>query len=241
MRLAVFSYLASAAAALPEQFHLALAGDGEMTVSFKYDAAAPQTCAYWWAGGANATSAPSTVRSYFPGRGFYHHVLLTSVPYSTRVTYTCAGGPAFSFVSAPPAATFTPFSMAVFGDWGYLGSKERGPSLPTGGLQTNWSAVPVRELMEGLVVNGSVQLVLHAGDVGYQDDCFGEDLLKFCYENITDAWFNWIQNVSAVLPYHVSPGRVRRAHPAHTCQKASARLKTPSRPPPHPRQKPQQP
>ena len=196
----------ASASSLPEQFHIALAGDGEMRISFKLNSSDPQTCTYSWAGRANVTSAPSTVRGYFPGRGFYHHVLLSSLPYSTHVAYACAGGALFTFLSPPPTATFTPFSMAVFGDWGYLGSAERGPSLPVGGLSTNWSAVPLRELMEGLAVNNSVQMVLHAGDIGYYDDCFGEDLLKFCYENVADAWFNWIQNVSSAVPFLVACG-----------------------------------
>ena len=229
----------ASASSLPEQFHIALAGDGETRISFKLNSSAPQTCTYSWAGHANTTSAPSTVRGYFPGRGFYHHVLLSNLSYSTLIFYACAGGPLLSFKSPPPTASFTPFSMAVFGDWGYLGSNERGPSLPVGGLSANWSAVPVRELMEGLAVNDSVQMVLHAGDIGYYDDCFGEDLFKFCYENVTDGWFNWIQNVSSKMPYQVAAGNhesTRETQAASRCWRARLAhpivpLRRPSRPP----------
>lgn len=214
----------SSARLLPEQFHLALAGDGEMRISFKLNSSAPQTCTFTWASSANVTSAPSTVRAYFPGNGFFHHVLLSNVPSSMVVDYSCAGGPWLTFLSAPPSATFTPFSLAVFGDWGYLGSKERGPSLPVGGLALNWSAVPVRELLEDLKNDGKIQMVLHTGDIGYYDDCFGEHLLKFCYENVTDGWFNWIQNLSSVMPFHVSAGNQcvfsplpLPSQPSHAC------------------------
>ena len=131
-----------------------------MTISFKLNSSTPQTCTY----GGGLTSAPSTVLSYFPGLGFYHHVLLTDLSPSTLYPYSCAGGPAFAFTSAPPPAVFTPLHLGVFGDWGYLGSKERGPSLPVGGLSQNWSAVPVRELLEGLKNNGSLDMILHAGE-----------------------------------------------------------------------------
>ena len=153
----------ASAALVPSAFHLALAGEGEMRVSYSYNTSLPSTCTYAANASAPLTSGPATVRSYFPGLGYTHHVLLQGLAPSTPYTYACAGGPQFSFVSAPPPATFSPFNFAVFGDWGYLGSKERGPSIPAGGLSTNWSAVPVRELLEGLKNNHSIDLILHTG------------------------------------------------------------------------------
>ena len=132
-----------------------------MTISFKLNSSAPQTCTY---GAAPLTSSPSTVQSYFPGLGYYHHVLLTDLVPSTLYPYSCAGGPTFSFTSPPPPDVFTPLQLAVFGDWGYLGSKERGPSLPVGGLSLNWSAVPVRELLEDLKNSNKLDMILHAGE-----------------------------------------------------------------------------
>ncbi len=200
--------------ATPEQFHLALAGENEMRISFKLSSSTPQACTYASATSPNLTSSPGAVRSYFPGLGFYHHVLLQDLLPNTPYTYSCAGGPLMGFTSAPPQATFTPFGMAVLGDWGYLGSKERGPSIPVGGLSANWSAVPVRQTMEALKNNGSIQMVLHVGDIIYADDSFGEHPLEFQYENVTNGWFNWIQNVSGTMPYHVSVGN--RAYAARS-------------------------
>ena len=176
-----------------------------MRISFKLNSSAPQTCSYASAS-ANFTSSASEVRSYFPNGGYYHHVLLQGLAYASPYTYSCAGSPAFPFVSAPAAGVFAPFQMAVFGDWGYKGSKERGPSIPTGGLSSNWSATPVRELLESLKDAGAIQMIQHSGDISYSDDAFGEHPLKFGYEEITDAWFNWIQNLSATMPYHISVG-----------------------------------
>ena len=193
----------SAAAPLApvSQLHLALAADGEMRVSFKANTSAPLTCVY-----NGLTSAPSTVRSYFPGGGYFHHVLLQGLAPSTTFTYACAGSASFAFTTPPPAAAFSPFNLAVFGDWGYLGSKERGPSIPAGGLSQNWSAVPVRELLEDLKDAGKISLVLHTGDLIYADDSFGEHPAQFFYEKVNDGWFDWIQNLSATMPYHVAAG-----------------------------------
>jgi hypothetical protein len=193
-------------APLPEQFHLALSGSTAMSVSFKTNTSSPVTCSYGPHGTTNLVSSPSTVRGYFPGRGFYHHVTLPNLAPSTPYSYTCAGSPTFTFSSPPQPGVFSPLNVAVFGDWGYLGSKERGPSIPSGGLQTNWSAVPVRDLLETLKNNNSIDMVLHTGDISYSDDSFGEHPLEFTYEDIYDDWMNWIQNLSAVMPYHISTG-----------------------------------
>ena len=145
----------------PEQFHLALAGENEMRISFKLSSSTPQACTYASATSPNLTSSPGAVRSYFPGLGFYPHVLLQGLLPSTPYTYSCAGGPLMGFTSAPPQATFSPFGMAVLGDWGYLGSKERGPSIPVGGLSANWSAVPVRQTMEALKSESESEALKH--------------------------------------------------------------------------------
>lgn len=194
---------------VPEQFHLALHGNASLSVSFKSnETSTPLTCMYGLGSNMSLTSSPSTVKSYFPGRGFYHHVLLSSLDFSEQYSYSCGGGPVFYFTSPPNPNAFSPFSLAVLGDWGYLGSKERGPSIHTGGLAQNWSAVPVRTLLEGLKNNGLIDMILHTGDISYADDGFGVDgdLLRFTYEDVYDAWGNWIQNLSAHLPYHVSVG-----------------------------------
>lgn len=191
---------------LPEQFHLALNGATGMSISFKTNTSTPLTCSYGPNGATTLVSSPSTVKSYFPGRGFYHHVVIPILTPSTPYSYTCAGSPTFKFTSAPQPGVFSPMNMAVFGDWGYLGSKERGPSIPSGGLQANWSAVPVRDLLETLKNNQSIDLLVLSGDISYSDDGFGEHPLEFTYENIYDGWMNWIQNISAVMPFHVSPG-----------------------------------
>lgn len=77
--------------------------------------------------------------------------------------------------------------------------------LPVGGLQGNWSAVLVRELMEGLHANGSIGQVIIAGDIAYSDDSFGHlgTALSFGYEGVMDGWFSWIENVSTTIPFMV--------------------------------------
>jgi len=189
-------------AAGPSEFHLAVAGPGAVSVSFRLPPSSPGTpeaCTFAPAAGGAPRTAPTVVRSYaVNGTGFFHHAELGALAPATAFTYACAGGPTFSFLS-PPAAGALPVAFATFGDWGYLGSKERGPSLPVGGLSLNWSAVPVRQLLEALKDAHAVDLVVHTGDINYADDGFGEHPLEFTYENVTDGWFAWIQCGSFVL------------------------------------------
>lgn len=51
-----------------------------------------------------------------------------------------------------------------------------------------------------------MSFVLHTGDINYADDSFGEHPFEFNYEKVANGWFNWIQNISASMPYMVSVG-----------------------------------
>lgn len=190
----------AAASVGPKGFHLAFGGPSAMTVSFTLNASS-STCNYGVTGQPLTSVSTSDVITYLGGS--IHHALMTGLSPGTFYSYSCAGSSPVSFL-APPSQSLNDFSFITFGDWGYLGSKERGPSLPVGGLYANWSAVPVRELLETLKDN--ITLVLHTGDIVYADDAFGEHPLEFQYENVNDGWFDWISNVSASRPYMVSVG-----------------------------------
>lgn len=161
--------VAACAAAQPiEQVHLANFAPNTYSVSFKMSTPAPVTCVYGPAGGALSPTNSSTVRSYLAGAGFHHHVLLPGLAAGASYVYGCAGEGATRAFLAPPPPTSVDFTFAVLADWGYLGSAERGPSLPVGGLALNWSAVPVRELLEDLAnAPAPISLVLHPGDIVY--------------------------------------------------------------------------
>ena len=200
------------AASSPSEFHLAYGGKGEMSVSFTLDSSLPQTCTYGLNSGPQSSSASTVVKSYIGGT--FHHATMVSLEAGKKYSYSCAGGPTFDFLAPPPAGDLTWGGFATFGDWGYLGSKERGPSLPVGGLQLNWSAVPVRELLETWKNDGNMSFILHTGDIVYADDGFGEHPLEFTYENVTTGWFSWIQNLSAsfpLVPHGANPESQREA------------------------------
>ena len=153
---------ASTAGIKPEQFHIATAGTSGMRVSFKTNTSTPLSCSFGSsASSLNLTAVSEAPRSYFPLGGFYHHVLLPNISSSPETFYSCAGSPTFSF-RAPPAPG-QDFTMAILADWGYLGSKERGPSLPLGGLHANWTATLTRELLESLASSGNISAVLIPG------------------------------------------------------------------------------
>ena len=44
------------------------------------------------------------------------------------------------------------------------------------------------------------------GDIGYVDDSYAHHLLGFSYESAYNGYMNWLQNVTARMPYMVSPG-----------------------------------
>lgn len=206
--LAAAAAVGLAAADAPSQFHIAVAPAG-MRVAFKMNAtAAPQTCVYGAAPGQlNATATTGAGRQYLPDHGYHFDALLAPLAPATQYWYSCAGSPAKAFTTAP-VGTDEPFNLVAFGDWGWLGTAERGPALGVGGLQLNWSAVPARQLLESLHRNGSADLVWNIGDMAYADDAFGywADLLKFDYENVYDSWMSWIENVSSTTPFMVAPG-----------------------------------
>eukprot|EP00854_Cymbomonas_tetramitiformis_P013329 gene13329-15748_t len=89
---------------------------------------------------------------------------------------------------------------------GYLGSAERPMKISTDGLVKNWSALPARQTLEKLKNEGSIDLIWHVGDIGYIDDAFAHHPVEFTYEKVYNEYMNWIQNLTAVLPYMVSPG-----------------------------------
>ena len=204
----VLCALASAAAldVTPQQFHIAFAGLGGMRVSYKTQNDTSSLCVYGLQPANLNQSATGTSKSYMPDHGFHHTVKLTGLVPGSKYYYMCGDAATksavFSFVAAPAPAPGGTVRALVFGDMGYLGSKERGATIGIGGLETNWSATLSRELMEAGKINQTYDVVFHTGDIGYQDDSFGyaDALLNFTYESTLDGYMGWLQNVSASIP-----------------------------------------
>eukprot|EP00038_Savillea_parva_P018274 m.22861 g.22861 ORF g.22861 m.22861 type:complete len:487 (+) comp4035_c0_seq1:39-1499(+) len=212
----------------PEQVHLAFGGppdaNGHETISVSWYTASqvsdPQVC---WTPGAHqpsvactpTTSSTATTRQYLDNHGYHHHAYLTGLSPASPYTYAVGSQESppngtnavtFSFIVPDSRPNRGPFSVSLFGDMGWLGSKQRPDLVPFGGLQKNWSAVGTRETVERLKDAQAIDFVWHLGDIAYADDAFDVDPLKFEYENVYNGFVGWFQNVSSIMPYMVSVG-----------------------------------
>jgi hypothetical protein len=166
---ALFSVCAFANSAdIPEQFHIALAGQDAFRVAWKTNNSTASVCSYGTLPSAQNATVSGSSAQYLPGYGYHHVAKLTSLQPDTTYYYKCGDGaanmgPVFSFQSAPPAGVATNFSTVIFGDMGWLDSVTRGPMLPFGGLQSNWSATLTRELMESLLVGKRADMLWLVG------------------------------------------------------------------------------
>jgi phosphodiesterase/alkaline phosphatase D-like protein len=163
------------------------------------------------------SAAPVEVRgtseSYLEDWGYHHTVEVLGLRPS--VVYYYAVGDGASTWSAtqryrmtPGAASTEPFNMSIFGDMGYLGSEERPMVITIVGLKKHWSAVPTRRRLEHMHSAGELDAIWHVGDIGYIDDSFAHEggQLHFVYEQAYNGYMSWLQNLTATMPYMVSPG-----------------------------------
>jgi hypothetical protein len=194
----------------PWQFHIAYAGAHDMRINWVTNASTTTTSCIWGLSPTTLTSTTNgTSHQYLPVLGGYHHsVKLSPLSAYTIYFYSCGGGPTFTFTTSPQEGIPAAFTMPIFGDWGYLDSKTRNPSIPTGGIDKNWSATLTRELLETLNNQGRLDSYWLVGDIAYADDSFAHvgDLLKFDYEDIYDGFVAWNQNISSSKPFMVSAG-----------------------------------
>eukprot|EP00039_Didymoeca_costata_P017090 m.313802 g.313802 ORF g.313802 m.313802 type:complete len:470 (-) comp16491_c9_seq37:1829-3238(-) len=200
----------------PEQIHLAY-GDSQdangfstgMSVSWFTQDMAASVVKYSTVGGV-AMQATGESKEYYKGYGFHHHVALDNLASNTTYNYN-VGDPANSFsetfsFTTPAASSDYMFSIACYGDWGYLGSEERPMKIAVDGLVKNWTAIPTRQRLEALKNSGDIQALWHVGDIAYADDAFAHAVLGFEYEDTYNGFMNWIQNLSSRYPYMVAVG-----------------------------------
>jgi len=207
---------ASVRASGPSQIHLAY-GDQldtsgyatSMAVSWFTDDAAASNVQWWQAGTAKVSSAVGTSTCYLEGSGHHHTAQMVGLTGSTQYTYRvgdATGWSANQTVTAPSQDPSEPFSMSIFGDWGWLDSKQRPMKLAVDGLKKTWDATKTRVWLEAAKNKGMYTSLWHLGDIGYADDAYAHDPLHFSYETAYNGFMNWIQNISATMPYMVSVG-----------------------------------
>jgi hypothetical protein len=99
------------------------------------------------------------------------------------------------FTSAPArsgasgAEAVAPFSVSVFGDFGF---RQKGHADET------------RRNLER--IRAETDWTLHLGDIGYADDAFLHEPNSFSYEAVYNEWMDWMQNVTDTKPYMVAVG-----------------------------------
>jgi len=202
----------ASASTLPSQVHIALSGheaDGMSIAWYTPSATTTSTVQYGRSSGALTSVATGSASHYLEGHGYHHAVVLEGLGVGQMVQYRvgdASGGwsEVFSFQTAP--ATNATVKVAVFGDMGYEDSEKRPMILTVHGLVKDWSATYARNTLERLKDDKEIDMTWHVGDIGYTDDAFAHHPASFSYENAYNGYMDWLQNLSATMPYMVSPG-----------------------------------
>ena len=196
----------------PEQIRIALQGaDGQgnptgMNVGWYTGSKAPHVVHYGLSPSDLTETSTGSDYQYHRENGYHHNAILPSLTANTKYYYQINGDSEIRSFKSAPLGNDAKFSVSIFGDMGWLGSKERPMKLDIGGLMKNWSAVPTRVEMEKLFRGGDLDMVWHLGDIAYADDAFGHDVVGGLYESCYNGYVNWMQNISSSVPYMVSPG-----------------------------------
>lgn len=212
--------LAVVAGSLPEQVHIAFAGrsgDGHptgMNIAWYTSDSQESIVQYGTTSGAlHKNVSGSQAVQYLNGHGYHHLVAVLDLSPATLVYYRVGSGNGwsaeFSFKTAPQAASAgadVDFGVAMFGDMGWLDSDQRPMVITRFELAKHWSASLTRERLEVLKDAGSYDFLWHLGDIGYADDAIAHHPVGFYYEAVYNGFVNWMQNISATMPYMVSVG-----------------------------------
>eukprot|EP01060_Flectonema_neradi_P040331 TRINITY_DN914_c0_g2_i1.p1 TRINITY_DN914_c0_g2~~TRINITY_DN914_c0_g2_i1.p1 ORF type:complete len:455 (+),score=120.35 TRINITY_DN914_c0_g2_i1:59-1423(+) len=196
----------------PEQVRLALQGaDAKgnptgMNVGWYTKDKADHVVKFGTSPTALTQTATGTARQYFKDHGYHHFVDLENLTPNTKYYYQINGDKEVRSFKSAPVGNDATFSMSIFGDMGWLGSKQRPMIIKADGLEKNWTAVPTRVQQEKLFRNGDIDMVWHLGDIAYADDAFAHDVVGGLYEDCYNGYVNWMQNISSAVPYMVSVG-----------------------------------
>ncbi|GMI41832.1 hypothetical protein TeGR_g3441, partial [Tetraparma gracilis] len=183
----------------PTQIHLALAGDdgsgnsNAMTVSYQTEVDCPASVIFGTTPDNLDRTATGSSSSYYAT--YDHHVILSDLDADTTHYYQILpDGPVNSFTTPPKSSSDagSSVSFAFFGDLGLVnGDSARAY------MTTLASATPP-----------AIDLVLHAGDVGYADDSFLHFgcYLRFCYEEKWNEFMDSMEPIVSKLPWMTAPG-----------------------------------
>jgi len=198
---------------VPEQIHISFAGSGMRVAWFTWEqsnSTSVQTVLYGTEkNNLIANAAAESSRQYLVDYG-YHHVaklpkLSTDQQYYYKVGSNGIWSDIFSFTT-PPGTGDKEWSVSIFGDMGYADSSERPMLITIDGLVKDWSATFSRKTLEALKDKKAIDWIWHLGDIGYIDDAYAHNPVKFVYENTYNTYMNWLQNLTSSIAYMVSVG-----------------------------------
>lgn len=207
----------------PVQHRLALAGEGNMAVSWNTFAQISNPQVFYGTSKDNLTSiASSNISQTFQSSSTYsNHVKLSGLEHNTtyyyKVSNTVDNYPVYSFTTPPKSSKSESFKFAVAIDLGTMGPL--GLSQTTGSGAGGVLLPGERNTIDALAANlDSYDLMWHPGDIAYADYWLKEQIGGYLpavdpntegskvYETILNEFYDQISNVSAYKPYMVGPG-----------------------------------
>jgi len=168
---------------IPQQIHIAFAGDHAMTVSWlTIEDTDVSVVLYGTSSQVYDTISFGNSSTYY--ESYDHHVVLSQLLPETTYYYVCGDNKnslskEYSFTTPPDAPK--PFTVAVFGDMGIRNSEDTQKTLIAEMDKYSW--------------------VYHVGDFAYADDRF-----EWTYELIWNQFMSQIEPITANRPYMICPG-----------------------------------
>jgi len=199
----------------PEQLHLAFAGadingyPNGMSVSWFTHQFTSSVVQYGLDADKLDQVSKGSSMQYLVEYGYHHRVVLSNLVansvYYYRVGNHSIWSDVFHFRAAPNSPDAL-LSISVFGDLGYLDSKQRPMEVVFSYLEKDWSAMETRRQIEKLHSVGAIDFIWHIGDISYADDSFDSSPESFTYEDVYNGYMRWFENISNTIPYMVLPG-----------------------------------
>lgn len=186
---------------LPSQVHIALAGKNKNglvnTMSISWSTI-NNTQNHLVKYGIRPSEYTLTTNGYSQQyyKTYHHHAVLPSLQSNTRYYYIVGDendGFSKEFTFLSPKTTPDPnesFQILVYGDLGV------------------WYSDDTMSYIKKEVNTGEIDLIVHAGDIGYADDAFLHKgcMVKSCYESTWDKYMDLVEEWTSKIPYMTAPG-----------------------------------
>ena len=205
----------------PSKARLAYWGDKSMAVSWSTHKQLPVPAVLYGKkpDTLNRIATSTDSITYNTSSYYSNHVVLDHLEPDTKYYYLpILGDPVKdvrSFTTALPAGDSTPYTVAVVGDLGTMGSLGLSGHVPPGA--SNPLTTGEVTTIQRLTMNkNQYDHVMHVGDIAYADYWLKEVVLGYIngsiaagpelYEKINEEFYDEMDALTSTLPYHVLPG-----------------------------------